>query len=356
MSLTLHVDGERWRAHLQAHAASHPGLTPVVKGNGYGFGLGRLARRAGWLRERGHALDTVAVGTYPELAEVAPRFDGDLMVLGPWRPTGPATGVDERLEPRVVHTVGRLEDLAALLDQRPGARVVLERMTSMRRHGFDGRGLRAAARLLRERRAGRVEGVALHFPLDAGSHLPEALRLMDDVVAADLPVRRLWVSHLVPDELDRLRAAYPDHEVRPRVGTGLWLGDRGALRPASTVIDVHPLRRGEVYGYRGRRAPRAGHLLVVGGGTSQGIGLAAPTGDHGLRSRTATLARGGLDAAGLVRSPFTVDGRQRLFAEPPHMQVSLLLLPRGAHVPEVGEEIDVRVRYTTTAFDRVLVS
>ena len=30
---------------------------------------------------------------------------------------------------------------------------------------------------------------------------------------------------------------------------------------------------------------------------------------------------------GLTRSPFWVDGKQRLFAEPPHMQASMLFLP-----------------------------
>ena len=39
---------------------------PVAKGNGYGFTLGRLARKAEWL-----GVDTLAVGTYEELPEVA---------------------------------------------------------------------------------------------------------------------------------------------------------------------------------------------------------------------------------------------------------------------------------------------
>ena len=46
MSLTLHVDGARWRAHLHGTLESMPGLVPVAKGNGYGFGLARLARKA----------------------------------------------------------------------------------------------------------------------------------------------------------------------------------------------------------------------------------------------------------------------------------------------------------------------
>ena len=356
MTLTLHVDGERWRSHLRAVAEATPGLTPVTKGNGYGLTLPRLARRAGWLREQGFDVDTIAVGTYSELGELAPRFDGDLLVLTPWRPFGPELALDETLERRVVHTVGRLEDLDALLERRPDARVVLERRTSMLRHGFDAAGLRAAGDLLRRRPRARVRGVAFHLPLDQGSHLAEVLGLMDDVVAADLPTRTLWISHLTGEELARLRRTYADYTVRPRVGTGLWLGDRGALRVTSTVLDVHDLPRGEPFGYRGRSMPRAGHLLVVSGGTAHGIGLAAPGGEGSLRGRAARLARGGLDAAGLVRSPFTVDGRQRVFAEPPHMQASMLFVPRGARVPAVGDELDVRVRYTTTSFDRVLVA
>ena len=90
MSLVLTVDGDRWRAHLREVGDATPGLTPVVKGTGYGFGLGRLARRTQWLHERGRdggwTVDTLAVGTYEELPEVAGRYDGSLLVLTPWRP------------------------------------------------------------------------------------------------------------------------------------------------------------------------------------------------------------------------------------------------------------------------------
>ncbi|MGI9155629.1 MAG: alanine racemase [Marmoricola sp.] len=163
MSLTLYVDGARWRSHLREVVDREPGLVPVCKGNGYGFGLGRLARRSAWL-----GVDTLAVGQYDELGEVQTRFPGSVLVLTPWRPF-----VDAPLEgaaaERVIHTIGRLEDLAGLReaarDTRP--RVVLELVTSMRRHGFDAAGLRAAAADL----AGvRVEGVALHLPLAAAGH------------------------------------------------------------------------------------------------------------------------------------------------------------------------------------------
>ena len=356
MSLTLRVDGDRWRAHLRAVAARTPGLVPVAKGNGYGFGLGRLARKAEWL-----GADTLAVGTYDELPEVATRFAGDLLVMTPWRPF--VGDLDPALAGRVVHTLSRLEDAAALAARQPGARVVVEQMTSMQRHGLVGRELWAVGEHLRGL---RLEGVALHLPLAQGSHLTQVDRLLTDVVASRLesaPVagaatgaRTIWVSHLTDAELASLRSSYADFTIRPRIGTSLWLGDREALRVTATVLDVHPVERGDAFGYRGRTAPKSGHLLVVSGGTANGIGLEAPTGDPSLRARAASVARGGLDAVGFVRSPFSIDGKQRLFAEPPHMQASMLFLPHGARVPAVGDEVDVRVRYTATWFDRVVLA
>ncbi len=250
MSLTLTVDGERWRSHLRATAEAHPGLVPVCKGNGYGFTLGRLARRTQWLLDQDLApttADTIAVGTYAELPEVSTRYDGSLLVLTPWRPFGPAVDAlaDDRLARRLVHTVSRLEDLGDLLARRPDARFVLERSTSMQRHGLSARELWTAAEHLQGRGA-RLEGVALHLPLGQGTHVTEVDRLLNDVVGAGLPetgptgvlgAHTIWVSHLSEQELATLRHRWPDFTFRPRIGTGLWLGDRGALRVTSRI---HP--------------------------------------------------------------------------------------------------------------------
>jgi hypothetical protein len=350
MALLLRVDGHRWRTHLTGVRDRQPGLVPVAKGNGYGFGLGRLARKSQWL-----GVDTVAVGTYEEIPEIEQRFDGSMLVLTPWRPFNPPPD-----NPRVIHTVGRIEDLTALAEHGAASgvrpRIAVERLTSMLRHGFSASDLREAGRLVARTGGVRVEGVAMHLPLGKTSHLAEVGRLMNDVVAAGLDTRTIWVSHLTEVELELLGQKYPDFTFRPRIGTGLWLGDRGALSVRATVLDAHEVDRGTTYGYRGRSAPRQGTILVVSGGTSHGIGLEAPTGEASIRSRAATIARGGLDAAGLVRSPYTVDGKQRLFAEPPHMQASMLFLPLGTAVPRVGEDIECRVRFTATGFDRVEIS
>jgi alanine racemase len=350
MSLTLNVDGGRWRAHLRAMAEANPGLVPVAKGNGYGFGLRRLAREAATL-----GVDTLAVGTYDELGKVSTRFPGDLMVLSPWRPFGTATNVDP--SERLVHTVSRLEDLEGLLsDHDPTARFLVERMTSMLRHGLSARELRDAAKIIAEHPGARLDGVAFHLPLASGSNLSQAERLMTDVVASGLDTTTVWVSHLTRSDLASLRASYADFTIRPRIGTDLWLGARDALKVTATVLDRHQVERGDTFGYRGRTAPKAGTILVVSGGTAHGIGLEAPSGDLSIKSRAATLARGGMDAVGFVRSPYSVNGKQRLFAEPPHMQASMLFLPQGALAPDVGDEIEVRVRYTATGFDKVSVS
>ncbi len=337
MPLTLYVDGPRWRAHLSGTVTASPGIIPVAKGTGYGFTIGRLARRVSWL-----GLDTIAVGTYAEVAQVEQRFGGDILVLEPWRPFLPDLGHD----PRIIHTVGRPADLEALGSRADTPRVVLEALTSMHRHGFTAAEFAAAGRA----RGVRVEGHALHLPLGTG-HLVEVERWL-----ATAPAARWFVSHLAATELESLTAHHPEIEFRPRVGTGLWLGDREALRPRGTVLDIHRVHAGDRVGYRQRRIMRDGSILVVSGGTAHGVGLEAPTPASTVRQRAVSVARGGLDAVGRALSPYVIDGKQRWFVEPPHMQVSMVFLPDGATCPEVGDEVEVQVRFTTTHFDHVDIS
>ncbi|WP_167000698.1 alanine racemase [Mumia sp. ZJ430] len=351
MTLTLHVDGERWRAHLRGTAELYEGIVPVIKGNGYGFGNRTLARRADWLE-----VDTVAVGTYAELMDVLPRFGGDIHVLTPWRPFWSDTVRSERMyDPRVVHTVSRIEDLALLRDEAPeGTRIVLEGETAMARHGVDRHALTAAADALGRL---RLIGFSIHLPLSE-DNLAEADRWAAAFGASKLApavsgTPLFTVSHLSDREVRELAERRPGLSVRPRVGTALWLGDRGAFRVTGLVLDSHVVERGERIGYRQRPLPAGGTVLVVSGGTSHGIGLEAPTAATTLKQRATSVAKGGLGAAGLALSPFVVGGKQRWFVEPPHMQASMILLPSGVAVPEVGEEVELEVRMTTTTFDAV---
>jgi hypothetical protein len=339
VTFSLYVDESRWRAHLSAVVEATPGIVPVIKGNGYGLGNARLAAEASLL-----GVDTVAVGTPDELPAVAAVFPGDVLVL---TPSYPAPFADPT--GRVVQTVAHLPTLAA----GGGARVVVEGMTSMHRHGLEYDDVPALAAGLG---SVRLDGLAFHLPMDRHGGYDPAVEVADwlrRLAAAGVPTSTAFVSHLTAPELAALRRDFPATTFRPRIGTSLWLGDRGALQARGTVLDVHRLARGTHYGYRRRRAPRDSHLVVVSGGTAHGVALEAPRTVRGPVGRTKALAMGTLAAANLSLSPFRWAGRQRWFAEPPHMHVSLLLLPASVEPPAIGAELDCDVRLTTLHPDRV---
>ncbi|MGN6723660.1 MAG: alanine racemase [Marmoricola sp.] len=340
MSLVMKVDGDRWREHLRSVAASSPGIIPVAKGNGYGFGVGRLARRAEWL-----GVETLAVGTYDELDQATSRFPGDIVVLTPWRPYLPSA-VAALEDPRIIHTVGRMTDLTAV----EGHRIVIEVATSMLRHGFAVDDLAPA---LEAAHRSRVEAISIHLPLPGVENAAELARILEVVgpAAQAHGVTQVWVSHLSNEQL---RSASADGlTLRARIGTQLWLGDPAAITVEASVLDQHPISRGDLFGYRRRSAKGSGHLLIVSGGTAHGIGLEAPAGSLTTRDRAARVARGGLDALGRVRSPFFIEDHQAMFAEPPHMQSSMLFIPDGAPLVAPGGVVRARVRHTATTFDRV---
>ncbi len=341
MAFDLEIRAADWRAHLSTTATAHPGLVPVIKGNGYGFGRRRLAAESARL-----GTDMIAVGTYEEAAELLGAFTGDVQVLTPWRPFSPRIA-----DPRLVHTVSRVEDIAELARSLPSARIIVEAETSMARHGLDRHQLADAARAIADSNLS-VDGFAIHLPM-SGGNLTEAQTWCAVLEASALTATTVFCSHLTVPELEQLRAARPNLAIRPRVGTSLWLGRLEALSVQSTVLDVHTIQRGERVGYRQGRVPRAGHVLIVAGGTSHGIGLEAPRAVAGIAGRGKAAAKGGLAAAGLALSPFTIDGKQRWFVEPPHMQASMILLPEGARVPSVGDRLPAQVRYTIAAFDAI---
>jgi alanine racemase len=340
----LRLDAERWREHLDVVARATPGLVPVIKGNGYGFGRTRLAEAATELGS-----DTIGVGVAREVPLVRPHFAGDVVILQPWDARDDAARA-RLTEPRVITTVSRLADLEAIADSDLEPRVLVEVQTSMRRHGIRLDHLGAVTPLLQRV---RFEGWSIHLPLRVEGRYAEAEALTRAAVAV-IP-GTLWLSHLSPEEATQLAAEAGSEPVqaRLRVGTRLWLGAETHRQTVATVLDVHPVRRGERAGYRGRVVPADGWIVVVAGGTAHGIGLEAPTSAVTMRQRAVSMATGSLEAAGLALSPYTINGKKRWFVEPPHMQVSLLFLPAGVEAPEVGAEVDVDVRFTTTTFDAV---
>lgn len=343
MTFTIYIDERRWAAHLKRVLSEFPALVPVCKGNGYGVGNVRLAAEASALE-----VDTVAVGTEREVPGVRGTFPGNVLVLAPINPAAISLPYDD--DRHVIRTVAHPEHLEKLPAR---SRVVIECRTSMNRHGIRPTEL---ATLPYRLRGVQLEGFALHLPLDRSQVEPtaEAAAWLEHLHDARLPTSKLWVSHLDADELQRLRAQFPATTFRPRIGTRLWLGDRDAITARGAVLDVEPLARGERSGYRQHPAPSRGHLVVVSGGTAHGVALEAPKAVRGLAPRAKVMALGTLEAAGRNLSPFTWAGKQRWFLEPPHMQVSMVFVPDRVAPPRLGDELECRVRLTTTHPDRVL--
>jgi hypothetical protein len=92
-------------------------------------------------------------------------------------------------------------------------------------------------------------------------------------------------------------------------------------------------------------------LVVVSGGTAHGVALAAPSTSGSMRQRGISIAEGVSQALGKVRSPFSYKGENLIFAEPPHMQVSMLW--SNDMSLNVGDQLACNVRNTTTTFDVV---
>ena len=166
------------------------------------------------------------------------------------------------------------------------------------------------------------------MPLLAEGRYAEAERLAR--AALEVAPGPLWFSHLPPEETTALARQLGGEgdpvPVRLRMGTRLWLGEKSSRETMATVLDVHPIRRGERAGYR-QRVPGDGWIVVIAGGTAHGIGMEAPTSATTLRQRAIAMATGSLEAAGLALSPYTINGKKRWFLEPPHMLSSLIFLP-----------------------------
>ena len=364
MSLVLHVDGAAWRAHQDSVVAGDPGIVPVAKGNGYGFGLARLAGEVTRL-----GLGCLAVGTAEEVALVRgsadehevrgsadehdvragdaehPGFEGDVVVLTPWRP-GDAVAEAALADPGVITTLSRLEDVAAVAKAHPGARVILEVLTSMRRYGMRPDEFEAAVAAAEGL---EIVGWTIHLPM-IGQHLGEATDLATAALSAY--TAPLWVSHLSAADLDRLRQTF-HVEVRHRVGTELWMGAHDALHYRASVQDVHDVAPSERVGYWQRRAGRRHHrLAIVSGGTANGVAMQAPTAAANARQIAHTVANGVMEAGRMALSPYSAGGHKLFFAEPPHMQASLLWVPGSVRI---GDELEVTMRATTATPDRIIV-
>jgi alanine racemase len=322
MALFLTVDRAAWRAHLRATVNAFPGVVPVVKGNGYGFGRAYLAEVVATWAASDPGIDELAVGTVHELAGL-PADGPRPLVLTPAlaRELIPSVG------PAIV-TVGSERHVNELLTGGLRPPVVVKLVTSMQRYGAAVGQLAGLLESIRQAQLS-VHGYAIHPPLAGAreAHAAEAADWADHLPAGS----RVYVSHLDERAYAGLRSSHPEHRWRIRLGTALWHGDKSFLHLAADVVDVRPVRARERAGYRLVEVPADGHIVLVTAGTAHGI----------------QPLLGGL-------SPFHFAHRRLDLLEPPHMHTSMLFVPEGEPRPDVGEQVDVQRPLIATAVDRII--
>jgi hypothetical protein len=339
MSLILHVDGAKWRAHLATVLVeSDAQIVPVIKGNGYGFGKKVLAKEAKDLN-----LPVVAVATVAEANEIETVFLGEILLLSP-----SASSDSER----VIHTIS---PHSSVFSEKLPKKFVIELLSPIHRHGFALSDLGNA--LEKYSKGGKCEGIAIHLPIDQKSSAAEWIdKSLQSIAERGIDTSEfnnsVWVSHISENDLAKLKLKWPQIVWKIRIGTKLWLGDRTSLKAKAQVLDLHAIEKPTSVGYRQYRVGR-GWLVIASGGTSHGVGLEIATPKRDFLSQVKALTKSFLNLFGWNPSPFSWNGKKLEFAEAPHMHLSLLTF-KGKNAPKVGSELDVDVRFTTTAFDQVV--
>ena len=324
MGLRLAVERDAWTRQLSRTAQSLPGLIPVVKGNGYGFG--RLALMPFAVEHTGAGAQ-IAVGTVYEAADVP-------VARRPLVLTPHVAALPRDLHGEAVLTVGSGAHVRALEQQGWRGPVAVKLASSMRRYGVLPNDLDELLGTVLS--AGcSVDSYSIHLPLvgTPASHIEEIVGWVAELnrSPASHPPRPISVSHLGAADYAALRDRHPEIEWRHRAGTALWLGDKGLVHLTADVLDVRAVSAGESVGYRGLTTPAEGHLLMVAAGSA-----------HGVRA---------LDDG---RSPFHHARRRLTLIEPPHMHTSMVFVPQDEPLPAVGERVDVQRPLTTTAIDELL--
>ena len=294
-------------------------------------------------------MQTVAVGTVFEAKSVLEQGISQVLIMDPVKDTDELAFKElSALNPSsLLLTISCIKD-AQNVGKTP---IVIEGITSMSRFGLGINELSSVSNL-------NIKAFSLHLPIEnpAKSKVTE---ISDWISAYQTHCpnadKVVYLSHVSESELKSLTSKYPDFKFKLRIGTKLWIGDLKAFQIKSTILEVHEPATHN-FGYRQRGITNKHRLVIVSGGTAHGIGLQAPRSNVTLKQRLVAILSGVLEAFDYSLSPFVINGKQRWFAESPHMNVSLLKLPANSAVPKVGSTISAQVRMTTTNFDCVVIN
>lgn len=368
MSLTLYLNRHDWFQHMKDVEEQFPDYIPVIKGNGYGFGNEFLADAAVRTGKK-----SIAVGTLAEARALDETHAFDEMLI--LTPVLKNPGYNDMGKNRV-YTVGSVSQLkhlidtfSQLMDQQQSIwsggeafqlQILIKCQSYMKRYGFSSEEWAKVQSLIKEHSEGErlqlvVKGYSIHFPREGMTAAQKEKQIRNWIQLVNnqgLPCEQMYVSHLSSEQYRILREEFPKIRFRIRLGTDLWLHDKSFFQTKTTVLDVKKIQKGERFGYKQTRAKKRGHLVFVAGGTANGVGLEAPAMMGSMRDRVKLTAFWFLHFTNRLLSPFTYQGKRIWFAEPPHMQTSVLFFPEGSKVPELGEELEVQLRMTTATFDQ----
>ena len=377
MTFALTIDRKLFNKHLSTKLREFEKfgatITPVVKGNGYGFGRRFLANEATVL-----GLNRIAIGTIYELDQALTDFGGEIVVLEPFNPLDVAASAawKKAMQVGAHRVIANVSGPCLAEASRVGIKsVFLEGKTSLHRFGL------SISELLSltndEHHNISVVGLSLHLPIAD----PTNVQLAQLETSAKLNTRKtsnrvievtswlnsfaalitktnwplhLSLSHVDLSDVEQIYKISKERNLNisleVRLGTSLWLGEPKALQVTGTVLEIHELTDDhEHIGYRQVDAHGNARLLVVSGGTAHGVALSAPTNRGSLKAKSVALAEGVAEAIGKVRSPFKLNGKNLPFAEPPHMHVSLLWCEDKK--VKVGDQLNCTIRNTTATFD-----
>ena len=314
MTLRLSVTSGSWHHRIAQVVDAYGEMIPVVKGNGYGFGVPALMPHAAAISP------IIAVGSVFEVHAVPATHTA--MVLTPAGSELPTS-----LPPKSILTVGSRHHVDVL--HRAGWRspVIVKLQSSVRRYGVTRDELEPLLDSIQQAGLAQV-GWSVHPPLEGT--ISELVNDVSRWLSHLEPGNPMYVSHLDPIAIDQLRATFSQHQIIARVGTALWLGDKTGLQLETDVLDVHPVTAGMTAGYRNVPISVDGSLVLVGAGSAHGV---HPVGDQ--------------------LSPFHFQRTRLGLLEPSHMHTSMLFVESGSPCPQNGDLVEVQQPLTRVAVDTI---
>lgn len=337
MTLLLEVDNNKFKTHQKSVLKDFPNLIPVIKGNGYGFGLENLVNEVKALN-----LATIAVGTVYEAQTIQNEFSGQILILEPYQGNDvEATKVLGQITANTIKTIS-----AVNCGFNYKSDFVIEGRTSTNRFGL----LKNEFALL-DLKSPNLKGLALHLAINQSddakfNEVNEWLSFWQSVSEN----RDIWISHASKNLMNKLKEQNPDFNFLNRIGTELWLGDKSFITAKARVLAVVENVKNAGYSQKSLAANKK--ILVVSGGTANGIGLNSDKTIRSFLDRLKVFILGLSAAFGNSQSPFFINNKKTYFFEPAHMNVSLIKVAKNEKV-SVGDYLIAKVRFSTTDFDSV---